>query len=117
MGYLERAHLPGQLLLPGRNGSRAGSVVLDRDAMPTGRPECRGGAEGFGGWGGGGAWVEEEPGIGKSTLVGAGRAGAAGLGCAVFSAAADPLRARFPLGVMLDCLGVDAVSAEGERGE
>jgi predicted ATPase len=66
---------------------------------------------------GGVAWVEGEPGIGKSALVAEGLAGAAGLGCAVFGAAADPLRARFPLGVLLDCLGVDARSPDGERGE
>jgi DNA-binding CsgD family transcriptional regulator len=66
---------------------------------------------------GGVAWVEGEPGIGKSALVGEGLAGAGGLGCAVFAGAGDPLRARFPLGVMLDCLGVDGRSAGGERGE
>jgi DNA-binding NarL/FixJ family response regulator/tetratricopeptide (TPR) repeat protein len=66
---------------------------------------------------GGVAWVEGEPGIGKSALVAEGLAGAAGLGCAVFAEAADPLRAQFPLGVLLDCLGVDARSADGERGE
>jgi DNA-binding CsgD family transcriptional regulator len=66
---------------------------------------------------GGVAWVEGEPGIGKSTLVDEGLAAAAGLGCAVFAGAADELRGRFPLGVMLDCLGVDGWSSDGERGE
>jgi DNA-binding CsgD family transcriptional regulator len=66
---------------------------------------------------GGVAWVEGEPGIGKSALVAEGLAGAAGLGCAVFWGAGDQLRAGFPLGVMLDCLGVDGRSADGERGE
>jgi DNA-binding NarL/FixJ family response regulator len=66
---------------------------------------------------GGVAWVEGEPGIGKSALVAEGLAGAAGLGCVVFAGAGDPLRARFPLGVLLDCLGVDGRSAGGERGE
>jgi DNA-binding CsgD family transcriptional regulator len=66
---------------------------------------------------GGVAWVEGEPGIGKSALVAEGLAGAAELGCAVFWGAGDRLRARFPLGVMLDCLGVDGRSAAGERGE
>lgn len=65
---------------------------------------------------GGVAWVEGEPGIGKSALVAAGLAEAAALGCAVFAGTADQLRARFPLGVMLDCLGVQAQSAGGERG-
>jgi DNA-binding CsgD family transcriptional regulator/tetratricopeptide (TPR) repeat protein len=54
------------------------------------------------------AWVEGEPGIGKSALLAAGLAGAAALGCTVFAGAADPLRAPFPLGVMLDSLGMDA---------
>lgn len=66
---------------------------------------------------GGVAWVEGEPGIGKSAVVAEGVAAAEGLGCAVFLAAADQLRARFPLGVMLDCLGVDARSGDGVRGE
>jgi DNA-binding CsgD family transcriptional regulator len=66
---------------------------------------------------GGMAWVEGEPGIGKSALVAEGLAGAAGLGCAVLAGAGDPLRAGFPLGVMLDCVGVDGRSAGGERGE
>jgi DNA-binding CsgD family transcriptional regulator len=66
---------------------------------------------------GGVVWVEGERGIGKTALVAEGLAGAAGLGCAVFAGAGDRLRARFPLGVLLDCLGVDGRSAGGERGE
>ncbi len=66
---------------------------------------------------GGVAWVEGEPGIGKSALVAEALSGAAGLGCAVFLAPADPLRGRFPLGVMLDCLGVEGGPDEGERGK
>jgi DNA-binding CsgD family transcriptional regulator len=66
---------------------------------------------------GGVAWVEGEPGIGKSALVAEGLAEAAGAGCAVFWGGADPLRAGFPLGVMLDCLGVGGRSGGGERAE
>jgi DNA-binding CsgD family transcriptional regulator len=66
---------------------------------------------------GGVAWVEGEPGIGKSALVAEGLAGAAGAGCLMLAGAGDPLRAGFPLGVMLDFLGVDGGSAGGERGE
>jgi DNA-binding CsgD family transcriptional regulator len=77
----------------------------------------RGLAAGVAGGRGGVAWVEGEPGIGKSALVEEGLAEAAGLGCAVFWGGADPLRARFPLGVMLDCLGVGRGSAGGERAE
>jgi hypothetical protein len=74
-------------------------------------------AEAVAGGLGGTAWVEGEPGIGKSAVVAAALAGAGELGCAVFWGTADPLRGRFPLGVMLDCLGVDVRSAQGVRGE
>jgi DNA-binding CsgD family transcriptional regulator len=63
------------------------------------------------------AWVEGEPGIGKSALVAESLIDAADLGCWVFRAAADPLRGRSPLGVLLDCLGVAGGSADEERGE
>ncbi len=53
---------------------------------------------------GGLAWVEGEPGIGKSALVAEGLAGAADLGCVMLTGVADELRGRFPLGVMMDCL-------------
>lgn len=55
---------------------------------------------------GGLVWVEGEPGIGKSAVVVEGLADAEELGCAVFHGSADQLRARFPLGVILDCLGL-----------
>ena len=51
-------------------------------------------------------WVEGEPGIGKSAVLAAGLAGAEQLGCQVFRVAAGELSQRFPLRVMLDCLGV-----------
>jgi DNA-binding CsgD family transcriptional regulator len=66
---------------------------------------------------GGVAWLEGEPGIGKSALIAEGLAKAAGLGCAVFAGAADPLRAHFPLGAMLNCLRVDSGSSTGDRRE
>src|SRR5215813_3181510 len=40
---------------------------------------------------GGEVWVEGEPGIGKSAVLAAGLADAAGLGCQAFRAAADEL--------------------------
>jgi DNA-binding CsgD family transcriptional regulator/tetratricopeptide (TPR) repeat protein len=64
---------------------------------------------------GGAAWVEGEPGIGKSTVVQAGLADAAALGCQVFTAVADELRQRFPLQVLLDCLGVIPNSPDPAR--
>jgi predicted ATPase len=47
--------------------------------------------------------VEGEPGIGKSLLISAGLAEAAGLGCLVLRGAADEFGGRFPLRVLLDC--------------
>jgi DNA-binding CsgD family transcriptional regulator len=52
---------------------------------------------------GGSVVVEGEPGIGKSSLVSAGLAEAAGLGCRVLRGAADEFAGRFPLRVLLDC--------------
>lgn len=51
---------------------------------------------------GGSVWVGGEPGIGKSALVRAGLAGAAG-GCTVFSGNGDPLKAMVPLAALLEC--------------
>jgi len=64
---------------------------------------------------GGLAWVEGEPGIGKSALVSQGLSKAVTAGCAVLTAPADRLRQQFPLGVMLDLLRVDTRSADGDR--
>ncbi|WP_406002985.1 AAA family ATPase [Streptomyces sp. NBC_00829] len=62
-------------------------------------------------------WVEGEPGIGKSSLVAAGLAEAASLGCETAWATADELSRRSPLHVMLDCLRIDPrTSPEGRRG-
>src|SRR5262249_56933314 len=55
---------------------------------------------------GGEVWVEGEPGIGKSAVLAAGLADAAGLGCQAFWAAADELSQRLPLHVALNCLQV-----------
>jgi DNA-binding CsgD family transcriptional regulator len=54
--------------------------------------------------------VVGEQGIGKSTLLREGLAEARGLGCWVGWGVADELLQRFPLGVMVECLG-----AEGRR--
>src|SRR6266511_1848920 len=60
-------------------------------------------------------WIEGEPGIGKTTVLEAGLEQAPALGCQVFSAVADELRQRFPLQVMLDCLGVAPNSPDPAR--
>jgi DNA-binding CsgD family transcriptional regulator len=54
---------------------------------------------------GGVVLVVGEQGIGKSALLRAGLAGAAGLGCRVGWGVADELGQGFPLGVMVECLG------------
>jgi len=51
-------------------------------------------------------WVEGEPGVGKSVLLAAGLAGVEAWGCRLYWEAADLARGRFPLWVLLDCLGV-----------
>ena len=63
------------------------------------------------------AWVEGEPGIGKSALLRAGLSGAQQLGCQVFWGAADELGQRFPLQVLLDGLAVVPGSADPMRRE
>ncbi len=66
---------------------------------------------------GGLAWIEGEPGIGKSALVDALADGAAGAGCLVLRAAADELMEAFPLRLMAECLGVSARPADPGRAE
>ncbi len=61
--------------------------------------------------------IEGEPGIGKSALLAVGLAEAPPLGCELVWGAADELSERFSLRVMLDCLGVDASSADPSRAE
>src|SRR5260370_36519188 len=54
---------------------------------------------------GGVVLVEGEQGIGKTSVLRAGLAGAEAAGCRVLWGAADELRQRFPLQLMTDCLG------------
>ena len=53
--------------------------------------------------------VEGEPGIGKTSLISAGLADAASLGCRVLLGAADEFGGRFPLRVLLDCFASHGV--------
>jgi DNA-binding SARP family transcriptional activator/DNA-binding CsgD family transcriptional regulator len=66
---------------------------------------------------GGTVWIEGEPGIGKSELLAVGLADAERLGCQVGWAVADQLAGRFPLQVLLECLGVDQSSPDPDRAE
>jgi tetratricopeptide (TPR) repeat protein len=65
--------------------------------------------------GGGAVLIEGEPGIGKSALVRAALAGAAGLGCQVFWGAGDELDQALPLQPLLDGLRVRELSADPRR--
>ncbi|MFC5058233.1 BTAD domain-containing putative transcriptional regulator [Saccharothrix xinjiangensis] len=66
---------------------------------------------------GGVAWLEGEPGIGKSSLLTACLADAPAAGVRVARAAADELGGRFPLRVALDALDVSVASADPRRVE
>ncbi|GAB3693831.1 AAA family ATPase [Saccharopolyspora tripterygii] len=66
---------------------------------------------------GGALWLEGEPGIGKTALLGQVIAEAASNGCAVRHATADRLSAQFPLSLLLDCLGVGPDAPEQELRE
>jgi len=59
--------------------------------------------------------VEGEPGIGKSELLTTGMAGCEDEGVQLVWGAGDELASRFPLRLMLDCLGVDADSPDPAR--
>src|SRR3984957_18451057 len=61
------------------------------------------------------AWVEGEPGIGKSTLVAGARAPASELGWDIGWGAADELAERLPLSVIQDCLQVRLSSPDPRR--
>ncbi|MEO6089848.1 MAG: BTAD domain-containing putative transcriptional regulator [Umezawaea sp.] len=66
---------------------------------------------------GGTVWIEGEPGIGKTELLAVGLADAERLGCHVGWAVADELAGRFPLQVLLECLGVDQSSPDPDRAD
>jgi DNA-binding NarL/FixJ family response regulator len=67
---------------------------------------------GLSGGRGGLAWVQGEPGVGKSTLIDATLAGASAAGQAIFRAAGEELMQPFPLRLMADCLGVSTRSRD-----
>jgi DNA-binding CsgD family transcriptional regulator/tetratricopeptide (TPR) repeat protein len=61
--------------------------------------------------------VEGEPGIGKTALVRAGLAGAAGTGLTVAWGGTDPMETHRPFGVLLDALAVEAGSPDPRRAD
>ena len=81
-------------------------------ASPVGRDNefamLRGAVTALSGGRGGIAWIEGEPGIGKSTLVAATLAAAAARRCHTFRAVGDELGQRLPLRVLVDALGPTA---------
>ncbi|ONI91794.1 hypothetical protein ALI144C_00695 [Actinosynnema sp. ALI-1.44] len=64
---------------------------------------------------GGLVWVDGEPGIGKSELLTTGLAELDTSGVQLAWTSGDELAQRFPLQVILHCLGVDAASADPRR--
>lgn len=66
---------------------------------------------------GGALWVEGEPGIGKSALVAAALHDLPDGGIQVAWGACDEIGQRFPLGALLDALGVSAESNDPRRAE
>jgi DNA-binding SARP family transcriptional activator/DNA-binding CsgD family transcriptional regulator/tetratricopeptide (TPR) repeat protein len=60
-------------------------------------------------------WVEGESGIGKSALLAAALGDAADRGGQLLWAAGDEVGRRFPLGLILSCLGVDTRSPDARR--
>lgn len=60
-------------------------------------------------------WIEGEPGIGKSELLTFALSDSGARGCQLGWAVADELTGRFPLQVIMDCLGVEPLSADPER--
>jgi DNA-binding CsgD family transcriptional regulator len=66
---------------------------------------------------GGVVLVEGEQGIGKTELLRAGLAGAAAAGCRVAWGAADELGQRFPLRLMVECMGVGGLAELADGGD
>jgi DNA-binding SARP family transcriptional activator/DNA-binding CsgD family transcriptional regulator/tetratricopeptide (TPR) repeat protein len=62
-------------------------------------------------------WVEGEPGIGKSALLATGLADAVDRCCEVLWHAGDEAGRRFPLSLVLACLGIDSLSPDPRRAE
>jgi DNA-binding SARP family transcriptional activator len=90
---------------------RARTFVARTAELSTLRQAVRGVSDGLGGV----LLVEGEPGIGKSELLTTGLADCEDQGVQLVWGAGDELASRFPLRLMLDCLGVDADSPDPAR--
>jgi DNA-binding SARP family transcriptional activator/DNA-binding CsgD family transcriptional regulator len=66
---------------------------------------------------GGMVWIEGDPGIGKSELLIEALAGVETLGCQLGWAIADEPDVRFPLRLILECLGISLKSPDTDRAE
>lgn len=66
---------------------------------------------------GGIVWIEGEPGIGKSELLIEALADVERLGCQLGWAVADEPDVRFPLRLVLECLGIEPKSPDADRAE
>src|SRR5580704_18243542 len=89
---------------PAQWGNRGGELAT-----------LRAGVEGLRRGEGAAIWVEGEPGIGKSSLVVEGLAGASELGWDIGWGIADQLTERLPLSVIQDCLQVRLSSPDPRR--
>jgi DNA-binding SARP family transcriptional activator len=90
---------------------RARTFVARAAELSTLRQAVRGVSDGEGGV----LLVEGEPGIGKSELLTTGMADCEDAGVQLVWGAGDELASRFPLRLMLDCLGIDADSPDPAR--
>ena len=92
----------------------ASSALVGRSAVVSLLcPLVHGLAEGRGGL----AWIEGEPGIGKTALIDTLTESAERSGCQVLRGTADELLDSFPLRVMADCLGVSTRPQDPVRAE
>ncbi|RSM77623.1 SARP family transcriptional regulator [Kibdelosporangium aridum] len=66
---------------------------------------------------GGMVWIEGDPGIGKSELLIEALAGVRGQGCQLGWAIADEPDIRFPLRLIMECLGITVKSPDADRAE
>jgi len=90
---------------------RARTFVARAAELSTLRQAVRRVSDGLGGV----LLVEGEPGIGKSELLTTGLADCEDQGVHLVWGAGDELASRFPLRLMLDCLGIDADSPDPAR--
>ena len=88
--------------MPGVTPTTVGASPVGRDDELT---VLRGAVAAVRGGRGGVVWIEGEPGIGKSTLVGATLADATGHGCRTYRAVGDELGQRLPLRALIDAIG------------